>query len=47
MQLQPEFEKTARFFNERKQQVDKDVFKQILTRKGGKEPCEGDELVAE
>lgn len=39
--------KTARFFNERQQRADKDTFKQILTRKGGEEPCEGDELVAE
>ena len=38
-------EKTAHFFNERQKQADMDTFKRILTRQGGQEPCEGDELV--
>ena len=38
--------KTARFFTERQQRADTDAFKRILTRQGGQEPCEGDELVA-
>ena len=38
--------KTARFFIERQQRADTDTFKRILTRQGGQEPCEGDELVA-
>ena len=38
--------KTARFFNERQKQADMDTFKRILTRQGGQEPCEGDELIA-
>lgn len=38
--------KTARFFTERQQRADMDAFKSILTRQGGQDPCEGDELVA-
>ncbi|UOG91654.1 MAG: hypothetical protein L3K52_15875 [Candidatus Thiothrix sulfatifontis] len=37
--------KTARFFTERQQRADTDAFKRILTRQGGQESCEGDELV--
>ena len=37
--------RTARFFNERQERADMDAFKRILTRQGGQEPCEGDELV--
>ncbi len=39
--------KTARFFNERQQRADRDEFKRILTRSGGEEPRDGDELLAD
>ena len=38
-------EDTLKFFKERQQRTDKDEFKHILTRQGGQEPREGDELV--
>lgn len=38
-------EDTLKFFNERQQRADRDAFKRILTRQGGQEPREGDELV--
>ncbi len=38
-------EDTLKFFNERQQRADRDEFKRILTRQGGQEPYEGDELV--
>ncbi len=38
-------EDTLKFFNERQQRADMDALKRILTRQGGQEPCEGDELV--
>ena len=38
-------EDTLKFFKERQQRADKDAFKRILTRQGGQEPCEGDDLV--
>jgi hypothetical protein len=51
-QPQPDYENAAQssfvtyFFNERQQRADRDAFKRILTRQGGKEPCEGDNEVA-
>lgn len=39
-------ENTLKFFKELQQKADTDAFKRILTRQGGQEPCEGDELVA-
>ncbi|POZ51820.1 YlcI/YnfO family protein [Methylovulum psychrotolerans] len=35
---------TAEFFAERRERADMGAFMQILTRQGGKPPCQGDEL---
>lgn len=37
---------TAAFFAERKERADFEAFRAILTRKGGEQPKEGDELLA-
>ncbi len=34
---------TAEFFSERRERADMGAFMQILTRKGGQPPCQGDE----
>ena len=35
---------TAEFFDERRKRGDLNAFMNILTRKGGQAPCQGDEL---
>ena len=35
---------TAAFFEERKKRADREIFRQILNRKGGSPPREGDEM---
>ena len=36
--------KTAAFFEERKSKTDREVFRRVLSRKGGEPPRSGDEL---